>query len=190
VPSLQIAARDKRLLASAQRICRRMRIKDPAVEASCVVDVLVTGDFRFATAAARVDRTVRAKPKAKPQPKPKPPKPKPTTAQATLVYQGTTYTYLARKGSIDGCELDNVGGIAFRLIIGTLTPADKVPYFDLDAGFLAKKDGTYRNQMLTFETDGTLHQALDLTVTLAGKRTRGTFSGTAQGNRVSGSFRC
>ena len=47
-PTLTLAARDKKLLARAQSICRRMRIKDPAVEASCVVDVLLTGDFNFA----------------------------------------------------------------------------------------------------------------------------------------------
>lgn len=189
-PGSLLSKADKARLARARRVCER--IKDPDVFAGCLVDVVTTGDFSFAAAAARVDRTAggRSKPKAPPPPPPPPPPPSATSARATLSYDGKTTTYVARKGSTDGCELDNVGGIAFRLTIGTLNPGDSRPIFDLDAGFLAKKDGTYKNRMLTFEVGGALRQSLDLTVTLAGKRTRGTFSGTAQGSRVSGSFSC
>jgi hypothetical protein len=168
---------------NAEVICRRMRLRDPRVFRNCVLDVASTGFFSFAVSASTAERSTKQATKPAPPPKPQGPR-------AVLTFAAKTYTYVARKGTSDGCTRDDVGGIAFRLTIGTLNPNDSLPIFDHDAGFLAKKDGTYKNRMLTFEAGGAVRQALDLTVTLAGKRTRGTFSGTAQGSRVAGSFQC
>jgi hypothetical protein len=195
-PWFKIAAADKRRLAKAQRVCRRMKIKDSAVEADCVVDVLLTGDFDFAATTARLDRATPKKPKRKvkpPPPKPKP-KPKPVTAQAAVRWAGKMYVYKKEKEQpFDGCSYDGKTK-EFELQLSVpATTKNGFDYFKLIVQG-ATKDGTYTNgAAAVFVVNKNPIVIEQLQVKLAGNRTRGTLSGvdsTPAKQPVTGSFQC
>ncbi len=76
-------------------------------------------------------------------------------------------------------------------------PSKRPDYFGitvgktLGAGKAAGKDGTYTGAAVAIVTKNTTYAVTQSSVTLAGGRTKGTFSGTAiGGGKVSGSFAC
>jgi hypothetical protein len=79
----------------------------------------------------------------------------------------------------------------FLVSIGTKT-VDGPPrsrYFGL--GIPAKRDGTYDAFLqIDFQTNGKEYSLLNERVTIAGNMTRGTFTGSLDGARATGSFRC
>lgn len=175
----------------AEKVCRRMGLVQKDVLAACILDVAQTGSFGFSTALALAQLSVR-KGRAKPPPPP-PPANKPLSA--TVTFQGKTFTITGAK-SDEGCRFD-FPGVAFRIAIGTYDTGDSRPIFIL-AVINGRRDGTY-----TSGTQGTVELKMgaqkvvalieNAKVTLAGTRTRGTFSGTASlpgGDPITGSFSC
>lgn len=181
------------LLARARAVCERLGIKNEAALAGCIVDVVVTRDFSFAAAAARLERTARVKTPKPKAPKPKPPSPPPPSAiaTATVSFLGKTLTFRAAPTD-DGCG--PFGNVRFRVFIGTYDQGDNRPVFVLAVPDGAQ-DGRYPAQAI-FEAvvagKKTLVGTGTLTATLAGNRRRGTFTGTTtlDGAPVSGSFSC
>jgi len=175
------------LRRKAEKVCRRMGFTSKRVLDACILDVAQTGNFGFATALALSE--LGAKKTKKKAPPPPPPAKKPG---ATVVWAGKTYTYRPAS-SQDGCEKAGKD-IKFSAQF-TASPGRKLAYgFKL---FVLKgtKDGTYTTGVGTiFEIEDQILIAIEqLKVTLAGSRTRGTFSGTASTaakEPVSGSFRC
>ena len=87
-----------------------------------------------------------------------------------------------------------VGGRVFTLSIGKLsTSTGKSRYRFLGITVPnAKRDGVYRFAVVTWAYGGKRHSLANVKLRLAGKRTRGTFSGRIVGGtgRATGSFRC
>jgi hypothetical protein len=195
IPPVKTAS--KADLDHAKAVCRRLGIKDPAILAGCIVDVALTRDVGFAIAAARLQRTAQRAKAAEPaKPKPQPTKPPAkTTPTATLSFQGRTLTFRG-SASDDGCGPFG-NDIRFRIVIGTLETADNRPAF-IVAVANGTRDGTYvQGVAALFEAQAGGQKGLvgieNLTVTLSGNRTRGTFRGTASTpgrEPVSGSFTC
>jgi hypothetical protein len=108
-------------------------------------------------------------------------------ASATVKVAGKKHSF--RKGS---CL--TVGGRVFTLSIGSL----KMTKGKARYGYLgvtvpnAKRDGVYRVAAVSFAYGGKRYSLSTVKVRLAGKRTRGTFSGriVGKGGKVTGSFRC
>ena len=195
IPPVRTAS--KADLDRAKVVCRRLGVKDPAILAGCIVDVALTRDVGFATAAARLQRTARgrkAPAPAKPQPSKNPPQPK-TNPTATVRFQGRTLTFRGAPTD-DGCG-SFANDIKFRIAIGTLETDDNRPALVI-AVANGTRDGTYVQGVDgLFEAQISGQKGLvgieNLTVTLGGSRTRGTFRGTAStpGHEpVSGSFAC
>jgi hypothetical protein len=87
-----------------------------------------------------------------------------------------------------------VGGKVFTLSIGTLTMSKRKPRYSYLGVTVpqAKRDGIYRRAVVTWAFGGKRYSLDNVKVRLAGKRTRGTFSGRIVGKTatVTGSFRC
>ncbi|HEU0303274.1 MAG TPA: VWD domain-containing protein [Gaiellaceae bacterium] len=179
------------LRRKAEKVCRRMGFTSPRVLEACILDVAQTGHFGFSTALA-LSQLAAGKPKKKAAPPP----PALKALTATLTFQGKTLTFRGAKNQTEGCR--PFGEIRFRIVLGTLLTNDSRPVFIMTVNS-GTKDGTYTSGVGgTFEAvvagQKTLVSFETLTVTLAGNRTRGTFSGTASTilgrEAVSGSFRC
>lgn len=187
VENVSPAARRK-----AEKICRRMGLVQKDVLDACILDVAQTGSYGFSTALALAQLGTK---KAKKPAPPPPPPPAGKPPGATLMFAGKTYSY-KRAGAGDGCSTSSSVprfSVTFRGYGGkTLSYGFKLA---VNAG---TKDGTYTAGVgLVFEGQfgGKLIPILveNLKVTLTGKRTRGTFAGTAStpgGDPVSGSFSC
>jgi hypothetical protein len=176
-----LKARERR---RAEAVCKRMLIQDPLVFRNCVLDVASTGFLSFAVSASTAERSVTKARKAKPPPTGKP--------GATVRFGTKTYTYRP-SSSQDGCDRDGKD-IRFAAQF-TASPGRKLVYGFKLVVQKGSKDGTYTSGVgIVFEVENqTPVEIQQPKVTLAGKRTRGTFSGVASTpgkEAVSGSFRC
>jgi von Willebrand factor type D domain len=174
------------LRKKAEAVCRRMRIKDPRVLRNCILDVSSTGFFSFAVSASTVERSVK---KARKAPKPPPPK----NPGATVRWAGTSYVYKKQKNQpFDGCSFNGSTKefeAQFSVSVTTKKGTDAFKLFVRGA----TKDGTYTNAGVVFIVNQVPILVEQLQVKLAGKRTRGTFSGvdsTPAKQPVTGSFQC
>jgi len=114
-------------------------------------------------------------------------------AQATFMVDGQSFTL--RGGACDtgrGYLTINLGTI----VIGK-TSRTKPDYFgitvgDVAGGEPAAQDGTFTDGVVSYVRKNRSASVSQASVTLKGKRTRSTFSGTlvGSGKPVSGSFRC
>jgi len=93
-----------------------------------------------------------------------------------------------------GSCLSTGAGKVFAISIGTLTISKgKARYRYLGITVpSARRDGVYKRAVVTWVYGGKRYTLYNVTVRLAAKRTRGTFSGRIVGRRgtVRGSFRC
>lgn len=104
-----------------------------------------------------------------------------------------------KKAVLKGGQCDRTKDY-FTINVGTTllgTSSKRPDYFGitvgktLGAGKAAGKDGTYTGAAVAIVTKNTTYAVTQSSVTLAGGRTKGTFSGTAiGGGKVSGSFAC
>jgi hypothetical protein len=177
-------ALDARQRRNAEAVCRRMRLTSARVFRNCVLDVASTGFFSFAVSASTAERSARL---AKNAPKPIPRKP-----GATVRWAGKTYTFRP-SSSQDGCDVDSKD-IRFSVQF-TRSPGRKVVFGFKLVVVKGTKDGTYKTGVgAVFEIEYQVPVEIEnLTVTLSGLRTRGTFSGNASTpgkEPVSGSFSC
>jgi von Willebrand factor type D domain len=177
----------------AASVCRRVGLTKALLKA-CIVDVGQTRDYGFATGLALSQLAAREK-KA---PRKAPPPPPPTAAKglsATVTYQGRTLTFRGRQ-SDGGCQPPDER-TDFLLLIGRPNTGDERASLFLSVGNV-KGDGTYTTgtQVLFEVKVGSTWKVVAserLTVRLAGKLTRGTFTGVARApdtGPFSGSFRC
>ena len=108
-------------------------------------------------------------------------------ASASVKVSGKTHSF--RHGT---CL--RVGNKVFTLSIGTLTMSKGKPKYSYLGATVpaAKKDGLYKRAVVTWAYGGKRYSLYNVNVQLAGKRTRGTFSGQIVGRagKVTGSFRC
>jgi hypothetical protein len=168
----------------AEKTCRRMGFTDKRVLEACILDVTQTGSFGFATALALSQLATKKAPKKQPPPPAKP--------GATVRWGTKTYTYRPASTQ-DGCTRRQ-RDIAFEAQF-TSSPGKKLVYGFKLIVLKGTKDGTYTTgAQAVFEIEGKIPVAIEnLTVKLAGNRTRGTFSGNASTpgkEPVSGSFTC
>lgn len=116
-------------------------------------------------------------------------------AKATLKLGGKTYTFAGGQCERGPAYLTvNIGTV----VLGT-TSKPKPEYFGMTVGKApivggtpAKKDGTYVPQALTANHANVSYVILQAKVTLAGSRTKGTFTGAPLGKSgtATGSFSC
>ena len=108
-------------------------------------------------------------------------------ASASVRVAGKKHSF--RKGS---CL--TVGGRVFTLSIGSLKMSRGKPRYAYLGVTVpnAKRDGVYRGAAVSFAYGGKRYSLSAVKVRLAGKRTRGTFSGRIVGRKgaARGSFRC